>query len=54
MRYAIVVNGIVTNVVIWDGVTQWAHEGEAVAIADMPIGIGWNYDGSVFTEPDEP
>jgi len=50
MRYAIVINGAVANVVIWDGVAQWTpDQGEAVACPDE-VGIGWTYDGE-FSAP---
>lgn len=52
MRYAIVLDGVVDNVVIWDG--QGEIPGPvgsiAVQLADQPCGPGWIYDGIQFTE----
>lgn len=53
--YALIENGAVTNVVVWDGNTAaWAPaEGvQAVEIADgQTVGIGYSYDGSTFVSP---
>lgn len=49
MRYALIVAGIVENVVLWDGVTPWEAEGDAVACSDE-VAIGWTYDGE-FAAP---
>ena len=54
MDYAIVINGIVDNVAVWDGVTEWRPEGEVVLIAEgVAAGIGWGYDGENFIPPAE-
>lgn len=52
-RYAIVQNGAVTNLALWDGVAPWSPE-NAVAInveAQPQVQIGWLYNGSVFSAP---
>ncbi len=55
MRYAIVLDGLVDNVVIWDG--QGEVPGPvgsiAVLLTDEPCGPGWTYDGTTFAEPSE-
>lgn len=52
--YAVVKDGIVINIVVWDGETEWQpDDGEAVKIDDV-AGIGWLYDGKKFTPPPEP
>lgn len=52
MRYAIVVDGIVTNVVLWDGEATWQTDGESVPLPDgSPVGIGWSWDGSEWVAP---
>jgi len=50
--YAVVKDGIVINIVVWDGETEWQpDDGEAVKI-DNVAGIGWLYDGKKFTAPE--
>jgi hypothetical protein len=47
-------DGIVINVVEWDGSTPYALSDQLVSLADHPeVGIGWSYDGSTFAEPVE-
>ena len=49
--YAVVKDGIVINIVVWDGETEWQpDEGYAVK-TDGSVGIGWLYDGETFTPP---
>ncbi|WP_312387869.1 tail fiber assembly protein, partial [Atlantibacter hermannii] len=49
--YAVVKDGIVINIVVWDGETKWQpDEGYAVK-TDGSVGIGWLYDGETFTPP---
>jgi hypothetical protein len=53
-RFAVVVDDLVVNVVIWDPVAapEWApDEGHAVA-CDSEVGIGWRYQAGGFI-PDE-
>lgn len=53
-NYAVVENGSVINVVVWDGVSEWAPPDGAIAVDipdDVPVGIGWLYDGSTFSQP---
>lgn len=52
-RYAIVVDGIVTNVVLWDGQTEYVVEGDLVKITDdRRVNAGFIFDGKSFAEPD--
>ena len=53
MKYAIVKNNEVTNIVEWDGESNFAPDGELVA-ATEDTKIGGSWDGNVFTfvEPD--
>ncbi|MCM7636307.1 hypothetical protein [Enterobacter roggenkampii] len=47
--YAVVVDGIVENLVEWDGESDWKpEEGEAI-LTDGFVDIGWLYDGKKFT-----
>jgi hypothetical protein len=46
--YAVVKNGVVENMVVWDGVTEYSPDGELVeATSDTRMGGSW--DGNVFT-----
>jgi hypothetical protein len=54
--YAVVENGVVTNLVQWDGQTKWQPpEGaEAIAVPDgVFIDIGYAWDGTAFNAPRE-
>lgn len=50
-NYALIKNGIVENVVIWDGYGDIFDDYITVNIDDISAGIGWSYDGEVFTPP---
>lgn len=50
--YAIVENGVVNNVVIWDGQSDWAPpaQSEAIAVpAGESVSIGWGYSNGTFS-----
>lgn len=55
--YAIIKQGKVTNVIVWDGESDWIYDGEAVEIIGAG-GIGWDYIEGEFIdnrpEPTEP
>ena len=52
-KYAVVLNDVVINVVLWDGIADWSPiEGEAVPLTGN-AGIGWIYDGVSFSDPNE-
>ena len=53
MNYAVVLNDVVTNVVVWDGVSDWSPaEGVAVLIPEeTSVLIGFNYIDGIFTDP---
>ncbi len=52
--YAVVINGIVDNIVVWDGENDWRpSEGEVVPISGS-ASIGWSYSNGTFTHPPEP
>lgn len=52
-NYALIKNSIVENVVVWDGSGNIFDDYITVNIGDIPAGIGWTYDGEVFTPPPE-
>lgn len=51
-HYAIVIDGVVDNVVVWDGVTEYNPEGLLLDLTDSDPepGIGWDYDGEKFVD----
>ncbi len=53
MAYAIVKNSLVTNIVEWDGSSEYAVDGELVE-ADANAYIGGEYNGSFVARPVEP
>ncbi len=56
--YAVVENGTVTNVIVWDGDQEtWAPpEGCTVQLLaeGETAGPGWTWDGEAFTSPSPP
>ena len=53
MNYAIVKDSLVTNIVEWDGVSEYQADGELVQ-ADANAWIGGTYNGSFVARPVEP
>jgi hypothetical protein len=51
MRYAQVIDGIVVNVIVWDGTTPLGLNGELINVDDVPCGPGWLYTDGVFVAP---
>lgn len=53
-KIAMIKNGIVENISIWDGRSKWSPDGYTlINITDNPkVDIGWLYDGHIFTAPD--
>lgn len=49
MRYALVTDGIVVNVVIWDGEGHIFDDYQVFKIDEIPCGIGWIYEDGAFT-----
>jgi hypothetical protein len=51
-HYAMVEGGVVTNVVVWDGVTEYEPDADLVLIEGLvpEPGIGWDYDGKKFSD----
>jgi hypothetical protein len=53
-KYAVVIAGVVDNIVLWDGVTPWAPDkgSTLVLLADgVAVNIGWRWNGKSFTPP---
>ena len=53
MKYAIVKNNEVTNIVEWDGSSEYTVDGELVE-ADANAWIGGEYNGSFVAKPPAP
>ena len=53
MSYAIVKDSLVTNIVEWDGVSEYIVDGELVQ-ADANAWIGGEYNGSFVARPPAP
>ncbi len=52
MRYALITDGIVVNIVIWDGEGYIFDNYHVVKMDGTPCGIGWTYEDGVFTDPE--
>lgn len=53
-RWAVISDGIVRNIIAWDGVSEWSPpniEDIVIEIEDKPVSIGWIYNGSEFIDP---
>lgn len=53
--YAIIENGIVVNVVIWDGLSDWQPPPGSTAVlvqAGQVPQVGYGYANGVFAQPD--
>ena len=51
MSYAIVKNSLVTNIVEWDGSSEYSVDGELIQ-ADENAWIGGEYNGSFVARPE--
>ncbi len=49
--YAVVQNGVVTNLVAWDGKSEFKQEKADIVKCVGDVGIGWSYDGKKFIKP---
>lgn len=55
--YAIVENGVVDNIVVWDGEAEWSPPAGTTAVqvpATATVDIGYSWDGKNFTKPASP
>lgn len=51
--YAVVKDGVVTNLAIWDGESNWEPETGTAVKVEGPCGIGWGYDGKNFVATEQ-
>ena len=55
MRYAIIIDGVVTAVTLWDGQSEWSPPQGSIAVAcGDDVVTGWLYDGITFSAPPAP
>lgn len=53
MRYALIKDGVVENIAVWDGESELEHhDGFSLVQSDI-AGIGWNYSDGEFYPPAE-
>jgi hypothetical protein len=51
MKYALIKNGKVTAVIVWDGVTPYHSQAEKIALPeDSPVGPDWDYIDGEFVD----
>ena len=54
-NYAVVKNGVVESMVVWDGETEFSVDGATLVVADSNTRVGGTYDGAFhFVEPPVP
>lgn len=52
MRYAMILNGRVENVILWDGEAEWRPGPEWFVLDCGPdVQVGWTYEDGVFARP---
>lgn len=51
-RYAVIRDGVVENVVVWDGESDWSPPEGALLVQSDEAGPGDGYDGKAFTRPE--
>lgn len=49
--YAVVNNGVVVNIAVWDGESEWKPTDGVAVLAEDGVGVGWSYDGKKFIKP---
>jgi len=56
MDYLYIENGIVTNVIVWDGVTHLSLPDGVSLVPTEGTGawVGWSYTDGIFSPPEEP
>lgn len=54
MNYAVIdPSGLVVNVILWDGVSEWQPPDGHQAVPLTKGGIGWTYVNGQFISPDD-
>jgi hypothetical protein len=51
-NYAIINNGVVENVIVWDGESEYPNSTALINLASHPeVCPGYTYDGTTFSPP---
>lgn len=53
-NYALIRDGIVENIVIWNGEGNIFSDYITISVEGLECGIGWVFDGSTFKQPPPP
>ena len=56
MPYALVKDGEIVNLVVWDGKTRYRPDGDLIKADSIPngVGIGWYLVDGIWTAPENP
>ena len=54
MNYAVIENGVVTNIAVWDGESAWQPTNALVIPVSDNVRIGWFYDKGKLSSPTQP
>ncbi|MBD3099420.1 tail fiber assembly protein [Escherichia coli] len=54
MNYAVIENGVVTNIAVWDGESDWQQTNALVLPVSDNVRIGWYYEKGKFSPPTQP
>lgn len=54
MNYAVIENGVVTNIAVWDGESEWQQTNALVLPVSDNVRIGWYYEKGKFSPPTQP
>ena len=54
MNYAVIENGVVTNIAVWDGESEWSADGFQVFPLAEGVSIGWLFVDGEFIAPPTP
>ena len=54
MKYAIIINSVVENIITWDGATSYVppNGAELIDVTSQSVGPGFAYVDGVFIAPD--
>jgi hypothetical protein len=53
-NYALIRNGVVYNIIVWDGVSEYDHGAEQAVLINSAIQVGFLYRDGQFIDPNPP